>query len=269
MVTQLSSGCFLGKVLNRRRFEGILLTETRHLRNDWLPTHAHQNAYFCLIRRGQFSERFGSRERVCKPGMLTYHPPQERHSERIESDCSASFNVELEPRWLQWATAHSPAPLESCEIDDAEQTCLAGRLHREFELNDSVSSLAIQGLTLELLAGLIRSQRIEPRIPAWLQRVRQVLHDRFSDRLEWNELATVAGVHPVYLGQCFRKHFHCTPGDYQRKLRIDWARQQLQKNDMTLAEIALHAGFADQSHLTRHFKQHTGLTPMAYRRDCR
>lgn len=269
MSTQLSSGCFLGKVLNRRNVDGILLTETRHQRNDWLPTHAHQNAYFCLIRRGRYTERFGDRERFCTPGMLTYHPPQERHSERIESDCSASFNIELEPRWLNWATAHSSTPLESCEIDNPDQTHLARRLHREYELDDSASALAIQGLTLELLSGLIRSQRPEPRIPPWLYRVQQVLHDRFADRLEWHELATIAGVHPVYLGQCFRKHFRCTPGDYQRKLRIEWAQQQLQKSELTLAEIALHAGFADQSHLTRHFKQHTGQTPMAYRRNRR
>lgn len=246
-----------------------MLTETRHQRTDWLPTHAHQNAYFCLVRRGQFTERFGSRERVCKPGMLTFHPVEEQHSERIESDSSASFNIELEPRWLEWATACCPAPLVSGEMKSTEQTYLAERLHREYELNDSASPLAIQGLTLELLAGLIRSQRSEPHIPDWLHRVKQLLHDRFQEKLEWNELATVAGVHPVYLGQCFRKHFHCTPGDYQRRLRVEWAGQQLQKNEMTLAEIALHAGFADQSHLTRHFKQQTGQTPMAYRRDRR
>jgi len=132
--------------------------------------------------------------------MLTFHPPEERHSERIESDCSASFNIELEPRWLQWATAHSPKPLESCEIENSDQAYLASRLHREFELNDNVSPLAIQGLTLELLAGLIRSQGVESRIPTWLQRVKQMLHERFQEKLEWSELAGVAGVHPVLPG---------------------------------------------------------------------
>ena len=269
MYTQLSSGCFLGKVLNRRRYDGILLTETRHQRNDWLPVHAHQNAYFCLIRRGQFSERFGTQQRLCKPGMLTFHPPEERHSERIESDCSASFNIELEPRWLKWATDHATAPLESREVENPEQAQLARKLLEEFEQDDNASSLAIQGLTLQLLAGLIRSPKPESRLPAWLQRVQQVLHDRFQEKLDWKDLATVAGVHPVYLGQAFRKHFHCTPGDYQRRLKIKWAQQQLLTTDLSLADIALRAGFSDQSHLTRHLKQHTGLTPMAFRRERR
>jgi len=37
----------------------------------------------------------------------------------------------------------------------------------------------------------------------------------------------------------------------------------------TLASLALAAGFADQSHFTRAFKRHTGLTPNAYRRSTR
>src|SRR5215471_5957352 len=59
MITRLASGCYLGQVLFRRRLDGILLTETRHAQRDWLPMHTHQNAYFCLVRRGQFTERYG------------------------------------------------------------------------------------------------------------------------------------------------------------------------------------------------------------------
>lgn len=265
MSARLSSGCFLGQVKVRRRFEGILLTETRHQRNDWLPMHAHQNAYFCWIRQGHFAERYGQRQRQCKPGMLVFHPPEEQHSERIESECSSSFNIEMEPGWLQWATAHSPIPLEPRVVEQGEQCHLVERLYREMEINDNASSLAIQGLTLELLAGLVRSHKAEPQLPFWLQRVKQVLHDRFQHRLNWHDLATVAGVHPVYLGQCFRKHFHCTPGDYQRRLRVEWAKRQLLETDLPLVEIALQAGFADQSHLTRAFKKQTGKTPRAFR----
>lgn len=266
MYTRLSSGCFLGQVLVRRQFEGILLTETRHQQSGWLPTHAHQNAYFCFVRRGEFAERYGSRERLCKPSMLVFHPPEEQHAERIHSQCSTSFNIELEPRWLQWATSYAKSPLEASEVRGGEQTNIALKLQREFAQADSVSPLAVQGLTLELLAGLLRSKPVKKAAPAWLNQVRELLHDQFSERIDWSDLAVAAGVHPVYLVQCFRKHFRATPGEYQRRLRIDWAKEQLQKDDLTLSEIAYQAGFADQSHLTRHFKRQTGLTPQAFRR---
>jgi AraC-like DNA-binding protein len=47
---------------------------------------------------------------------------------------------------------------------------------------------------------------------------------------------------------------------------LEWATTRLGETDEPIAQIALDAGFADQSHLTRAFKQHTGLTPAEYRR---
>lgn len=266
MAARLSSGCYLGQVLIRRNYDGLLLTETRHAHSDWLPTHAHENAYFCLIRRGQYSERYGRTQRLCRPSMLTFHPPEEQHSERIESEYATSFNIELEPKWLRWISDDAKLFLQSREVESRDQVTLAHRVYREYETNDSASSLAIHGLTMELLAGMIRARKTEPRIPPWLNRVRQLLHDRFQDRLEWQELAEVAGVHPVYLGQCFRKHFHCTPGDYLRKLRVEYAGKKMVETDTSLSAIALQAGFADQSHMTRHFKNYMGVTPLVYRR---
>jgi transcriptional regulator GlxA family with amidase domain len=57
-----------------------------------------------------------------------------------------------------------------------------------------------------------------------------------------------------------------TLGSYVRGLRLDWVAASLLGSEEGLASLALAAGFADQSHLTRAFKRHTGLTPQAYRR---
>lgn len=265
MISKLASGCFLGTVVSRRAYRGIVLTETRHHQRDWLPVHAHQNAYFCLVRRGQFMERYGQRERHCKPAMLTFHPPEELHSEKIESPVSCSFNIEIEPGFPEHAGSFSPVLLNSQECLDKSMSHLAMRLQQEFSLNDAVSPLAVEGLTLELLAALLRSQQSGNAVPSWLKRVRDLLQDRFQEPLSLQELSVEAGVHPVYLVQCFRRHFHCTPGHYQRQLRVDWARNQLSTSRLSLSEIALLAGFADQSHLTRWFKQFIGITPARYR----
>ena len=63
----------------------------------------------------------------------------------------------------------------------------------------------------------------------------------------------------------FRKRFRCTPGEYQRRGRVDHAGRQLATTRRSLADIARDAGFADQAHFSRVFKVHTGLSPARFR----
>jgi AraC-like DNA-binding protein len=79
-------------------------------------------------------------------------------------------------------------------------------------------------------------------------------------------LEPFAGVHPVHLTRVFRLHYGTPVGAYVRGLRLDWAAGRLTASGQCIAEIALQAGFYDQSHFTRAFKRRFGLTPRAYRR---
>jgi AraC family transcriptional regulator len=269
MPVTLQRGCYLGQVLSRRATAGIVLTLTRHTRSDWLPTHSHHNAYFCSVLSGQFSERFGQEQRLCQPRMLLFHPSAEMHSERIESPTSSSFNVEIETAWWSRAVNAQPLPMEPGELMQPGIKLLLRRLQVEFHQTDSASPLAVEGLTLQLLAEVARSHRSPLRRPAWLKRIIGLLHEAFQEKLDYQLLSEEVGVHPVYLAQAFRQHEGCTPAEYQRRLRLDWAAEQLTRDASSLTEIALQSGFADQSHFHRVFKSRTGLTPLQYRRQAR
>jgi len=91
------------------------------------------------------------------------------------------------------------------------------------------------------------------------------VHDRFQESISLAEVAEFAEVHPVSLARAFRKTYHCTVGDYVRRLRIESACQKLSSSDASLVEIALSSGFSEQSHFSRTFKRLTGLTPSEYR----
>jgi AraC family transcriptional regulator len=78
-------------------------------------------------------------------------------------------------------------------------------------------------------------------------------------------LAQSVGVHPVTLARAFRQAFGCTVGEYVRHLRIERAAHQLAGTELSLAEIALAAGFSDQSHFSNLFRHHTGLSPSKFR----
>ena len=126
----------------------------------------------------------------------------------------------------------------------------------------------MEGLALEMLAEASRrpvsfSERWPPR---WLRRARELLHARFTESLSLDGIAEAVGIHQSHLARVFRQQYRCTMGDYVRQLRIDFACRQLSTSDAPLVEIALAAGFADQSHFSKSFKRLMGLTPGEFQR---
>ena len=130
----------------------------------------------------------------------------------------------------------------------------------------TAAPLAIEGLLLEILAGAARERelRVSSREPRWLAAARDCLHDA-----GWNgtlgDLASEVGVHPVTLARGFRKAYGCSVGAYLRLVRVTRAARRMAETGDSLAEIALGAGFADQSHFSNVFRRSTGLSPSAFR----
>ncbi len=82
-------------------------------------------------------------------------------------------------------------------------------------------------------------------------------------RLE--QLAAVVGVSASKLHRQFRIAMGLPLHQYVIRQRVKRARELLSGSKLSFAEIAYRTGFADQSHLTRVIRQHTGLTPKAFR----
>lgn len=83
-------------------------------------------------------------------------------------------------------------------------------------------------------------------------------------RLTLAEWSRVAGLTPFHFARRFRRAYGAAPHEYLLSLRIERARDLL-RTGAGIADAALAAGFADQSHLTRHFKRAVGVTPGRYR----
>jgi AraC family transcriptional regulator len=124
----------------------------------------------------------------------------------------------------------------------------------------------VEAAVLEMLVALARLDRDATRTPRWLLRAQELVHARFREPLRVGEVARAVEVHPAHLARAFRRHFGVSLGSYVRRLRLEWAAAELARAESPLASVALAAGFADQSHFSRMFKLHTGLTPRVYRR---
>jgi AraC family transcriptional regulator len=139
-------------------------------------------------------------------------------------------------------------------------------LYDEFRLRDEVSRLAIESIALGVLAEASRRfvRDAERPTPAWLQQARVLVEARFAEPLSLAGVAARVGVHPVHLARMFRRVYRTTFSGYVRQLRIEFARREL-AGSAALSDIAAAAGFCDQSHFSRSFKQYTGFTPAEYR----
>src|SRR5439155_19889686 len=237
-----------------------------------IPRHSHANPYICLVCAGGYTEVYGKRTRECGPHSVVFHPPGEVHAERFHDCAGRSFNIELPPVWTQRVGLCSRVPERPLDFRGGQLAALIARLYDEFQRCDAVTPLAVEGLTLELLARATRTldrPDHERRPPAWLRQVHELLNDRFAEELSLGAVATTVGVHPAYLAATFRRHFRCTVGDYLRQRRIESARRMLAETGLPLPEIARATGFADHSHFARTFKNLTGTTPSRYRRSAR
>jgi AraC family transcriptional regulator len=270
MSHKLPAGEFFGKQSQSLEVMGFRLTESRYASGLKLPEHSHELAKFCFVISGDYLETIGHHTHARHPLTLTFHPPDTTHAEAHNAN-GHHFLVEVQRGWLDYAREYA-APLDApVEASNAAPVRIAMQLYHEFCHRDHLSPLSVQGLMLELLAETSRHSLpvATGKPPRWLEKIREELHERFQENLSLAELAESAGVHAVHLTRTFRKFHHCTIGDYLRRLRIEYASRQLSFTDAPLAEVASLAGFADQSHFTRLFKGHTGMSPKAYRDACR
>lgn len=119
------------------------------------------------------------------------------------------------------------------------------------------------------IAGVLRPFDHAGHAPDEYRRLTPVLEHvvgSYGRRLAVNDLARRAGLSPSQLQREFRRLFNMTVGDYILRLRLLMAQRRLRATTDPVGRIATHCGFYDQAHFARAFKQHTGQTPLEYRR---
>jgi AraC family transcriptional regulator len=226
--------------------------------------HAHDEFRLCLPLRGAYIDSWRGNERTRKPRHLSLHPAGEVHTSRFLAP-TACFHVEFTQDWrtrlLDIAAAEADEPQEFL---DGKAPIVAAQLFAEFCRNDDCSPVIIEGLACELIGWCARHVRASRGVPPWLLQARDLLHDRFNEQLSVATVALTVDIHPVHLAREFKRAFGQTLGEYVRMLRVEHVCRRL-GSAHDLAELAVEAGFSDQSHLTRVFKRIKGTTPGRFR----
>lgn len=255
-----------GEIIRQRTVGLFNLTEALHRNQMVLPRHIHRHAHLTFVLVGRFDERYADRLITCSSGGIRFLPAAEIHENRVQAGARC-LHVSIEPAALDQLQQRATIPHKPAEINGLTATWLAHRLYAEFSRCDSASAIAIEGLILETLAEIARSesQRGIPNAPEWLKRATEIVESRFLERLSLAGIASEVGVHYVHLSRQFHKYNRCTVGELIRRRRVQHACQLLAHSRTPLAQIALICGFSDQSHLSFLFKRYMGVSPSKFR----
>ena len=260
-------GQLYGQSLRTRSVAGLTLTEISYAPGCRVPKHSHELSQFCFVWEGTFSEVYERKSREGMPMTLIARPSGETHAHHFHDSGARCFVIEIGRDCLRRVREYSLVLDDSAEFRSGLLAWLAARLYKEFHHEDNASSLAIEGLTLEMLSEAARrtASVLERKPPRWLGHARDFLQVHFLESVTLADVARAVGVHPTHLARVFRQSYRCTTGEYVRRLRIEFACREVSLTDAPLTEIAMAAGFYDQAHFSRTFKHMVGLTPGEYR----
>jgi AraC family transcriptional regulator len=102
-----------------------------------------------------------------------------------------------------------------------------------------------------------------------VRRVSDYIDAHLSKRILVSNLSTIVQRSPAHFSRAFKRSFGISPHLYIQRRRIEKASYLMLVSDDSLSDIALACGMVDQSHLCKLFRQRTGRTPAAWRRERR
>lgn len=246
---------------------GFVLKLGAHPGGSEIARHFHDDPTICYVLRGGFTEYSRGEAADCGAETLKLMPAGEPHSNRFGSAETRGVRIEVDrDRFAEVPAIHRVLD-ERKHASGGRGAALARRMVAELTASDTAGPIAAEALALELLVELARQSAPgrEARTPAWLTAAEEHIRQRYRTAVSVRGIAREVGVDPATLARGYRRCFGCTVGEHIRALRVRQAALELAETAEPLSDIALRAGFYDQSHFTNVFRRTLGVTPSAYR----
>jgi len=215
------------------------------------------------------------------PGDIDIIPARTPSRWEIQDENDLSLLLSL-PEALLWRAAEESgldaARLEfrnRFQIRDTELEWLSWAMKRELEFGCPSGLLYMDGLTLAVASRLVaRHSSISKPVAQSngglsgrrLKQVLVLIEEEIAEDLTLDRIASAAGLSASHAAALFRASIGMPIHQYVIHRRIERAKDLLLQSEMSIAEIALAAGFTHQSHMARHMRRLLGVAPATIRR---
>ena len=234
-----------------------------------MARHAHAELSLTMILSGAVQERVGAKE-VIEPAELSVgvKPFYVEHSNQFAASGARLVSVTLSKSWHDEVDQPLARLKQWWWGSGGTEVPVFLNLLQRLRESPGDPETWLEPLVVDLLAAFSGDRRYRRNGPApsWLACVRERLLEEQPPTVRTTALAREAGIHPVSLARAFRRQYGESISDCVRRIKLQRAASALKDPRISLAEVALQAGLADQSHLTRLCRQETGVTPAALRR---
>ncbi len=242
--------------------------------------HTHDTFGIAILETGAMEFLYRGLAHVAPAGAIVIIQPDEVHTGHSAFGSPWSYRTLLPGAELLQQAAYELAGqpqsvpyFPETVIHDPTLYAYLRNLH--VTLEQSNSTLKRESTFLWALAQLIANyagdrpplQSVGRETQA-ICRVRDYLMANYDQNPSLQDLANLVSLRPLRLLRVFRKHTGLPPHAFLTQIRVFEARKRLAMG-YSLADAALDVGFTDQSHLSRHFKRMTGVTPGQYALGCK
>lgn len=247
--------------------EGIERLEA-HFLGQAFSLHRHDTYAVGITLAGVQTFRYRGEQRHCLPGQFHILHPDEVHDGSAGTDEGFGYRiVYVDPRLIQQALGGGPLPFVRSPVVEASflsEGFSFDAWDMDLEIDD-VSRIEMVVAIANLLVAASAEGAPKPTAFASgaVSRVRDLIAARPTERRSMAEFERLSGLDRWTLARQFRAAFGTSPSRFRTLRQLDCVRRSLTKG-AALAEASVAAGFADQSHMSRHFKSAYGLTPAAW-----
>ena len=252
---------FKGLEIELHRHSGARVLRVVHPGEQEIGEHCHDWAYIGLYTAGRYLERYDGGEADMSGPCAVLHPAGRPHADTVHDSGLETLTIEFDAAWLR---LHGFAgKLDRSRVWSGGSVGQASRHLAALLASPSSSEAALGEATAQFLEQALADEPVQA--PSWVSDARRWIEE--EPRASSTELAQRLGLHPAYVAQAYRKAAGEGIGEALRRRRVETASALLRRTQLALAEIAIAAGFCDQSHMNRCFSAVLGRSPLHVRRE--